>query len=370
MSSSQYASQYYIGLMSGTSLDGIDAALIEVYGDNIALCGHKAVPFDPELRTALKALCAPGDNEIERLGTIDARLGEAFGNAALELIDTSSLDPRQISAIGSHGQTIRHRPNQHYPFTLQIGDPNRIAELTGITTVADFRRRDIAAGGQGAPLAPVFHKAMFGRRGTSTAVVNIGGIANVSFIDEDENVTGYDTGPGNTLLDNWISHHKGETFDRDGLWASEGTVDEVLLNFWLNDPYFKAPYPKSTGVEYFNLDWMASKTALGVYAPEDIQRTLLELTARSIADDLQERPFSLLAVCGGGANNTLLMARLSDLLAPHQVTTTESLGIHPDWVEAAGFAWLAHQTLRGKPGNDPAVTGASDYRVLGAIYPA
>jgi anhydro-N-acetylmuramic acid kinase len=375
----QRAGELYVGLMSGTSLDGIDAVLIDLgseQGQQPRLLAAQTLPLDPILREQLQALCSSGNAEIERMGQADRQLGLAFGTAVNTLLQTAGVAPTAVRAIGSHGQTIRHRPpgpHQPFPFTLQIGDPSSIAQTTGIITVADFRRRDLAAGGQGAPLVPPFHRAIF--KGTrARAIVNIGGIANVTLLPVDGSVTGFDTGPGNTLLDNWIFHHRGDTYDRDGAWAASGNVVPELLRHMLDDPYFSAAAPKSTGREYFNLAWLEQRiahTGLEIDAA-DVQATLVELTAHTIAREiaaLSPTPQEVF-ICGGGAYNTHLMLRLETLLHPRQLGSTAQLGVDPEWVEAAAFAWLAQQTLAGKPGNEPAVTGASAYCVLGAIYPA
>ncbi len=366
--------ELYIGLMSGTSLDGIDAALLDLSAQP-KLIAAKTYPLPEQLRSDLLALCLPGNDEIERMGIADRRLGLEFAFAVTQLLQETAVPANAIRAIGSHGQTIRHRAslavNQgSYPFTLQIGDPTSIAEITGITTVADFRRRDIAAGGQGAPLVPAFHRAVFGDN-QARAIVNIGGIANITGINAD-NVIGFDTGPGNTLLDQWIHRHKGVHYDRDGAWSASGTVLPTLLDAFLRDPYFSLPSPKSTGREYFHSDWLERHLAGKTLQPQDVQATLIELTACSIATGITTLPFAVnsVYVCGGGAYNHHLMTRLEALLHPRQLGSTTQLGIAPEWVEAAAFAWLAQQTLHGKPGNLPSVTGAEGQRILGAIYPA
>ena len=364
-------SRYFVGLISGTSVDGVDAVVLDLGAGHMDVVASHVEPYPEDLREAILGLSQPGINEIDRLGAVDRQIADVFAKAALTVIGYAAIGIDQVAAIGSHGQTVRHRPNEASCFTLQIGDPNRIAELTGVLTVADFRRRDMAAGGQGAPLAPAFHRAAFGIRGNATAVVNIGGIANVTLFDDRGTVSGFDSGPGNTLMDAWVRQHQGEAFDRDGLWARSGAVDEDLLQRLLDEPYFSSPAPKSTGPEYFDMAWLKARLGTASAAdPETVQRTLLELTARSIAGALDLEPLAQLAVCGGGASNGFLMERLGDLLAPAQVTTTEGLGIAPDWVEAAAFAWLASRTLEGLPGNEPSVTGASGYRVLGGLFPA
>jgi anhydro-N-acetylmuramic acid kinase len=364
----------YIGLMSGTSLDGIDAVLVDL-ATTPRLIAANTYPFPPALRKELLALCQPADDEIERLGRADRWLGLESGNAINQLLASASVKPDSVRAVGSHGQTIRHRPPKsispdNYPFTLQIGDPASIVESTGITTVADFRRRDIAAGGQGAPLVPAFHRAVFGSQ-RPRAIVNIGGIANISGLAAGGQVIGFDTGPGNTLLDSWIHRHHHHTFDRDGSWAARGKVIPALLQKLLGDSYFALPAPKSTGREYFHLDWLDHQLTASVAAPEDVQATLLELTAQTIAAGIASLPFTVneVFVCGGGAYNKALMTRLEALLHPRLLGSTAQLGIAPEWVEATAFAWLAQQTLHNKPGNEPSATGANGYRVLGAIYP-
>jgi anhydro-N-acetylmuramic acid kinase len=340
------------------------------------LLAAEAVGITPDLRRELLSLCQPGANEIERLGHADRLLGIEFAHATHVLLKQAGVRADQITAIGSHGQTIRHRPQATAgapAFTLQIGDANTIAQLTRITTVADFRRRDIAAGGQGAPLVPAFHRAVFAKNAHNRVIVNIGGMANITALPVDDTTLGFDTGPGNVLLDAWINRHQQQNYDRDGQWASSGSVDTTLLANLLRDPFFAAPPPKSTGRELFNLTWLDAHLAgCAAIAAADVQATLAELTARSIADAIVALPFiaNEVFVCGGGAYNGDLMLRLERLLHPRLLGHTGQLGIAPEWVEAAAFAWLARETLAGRPGNEPAVTGASERCVLGAIYPA
>jgi len=365
--------ELYVGLMSGTSLDGIDAVLIDL-ASAPTLIAAETFSFSPDLHRELLALCSSGANEIERMGRADRQLGVELGQSVTKLLSIAQVAPNTIKAIGSHGQTIRHRPphaEETHPFTLQIGDPTSIAELTGITTVADFRRRDIAAGGHGAPLVPAFHRAVFGSN-KPRAIVNIGGIANVTVLPGDNKpITGFDTGPGNTLLDHWIQRHHGENFDRDGTWGARGVVVPELLNQLLSDSYFAAMPPKSTGREYFNSQWLDRHLNGKSLRAIDVQATLVEVTARSISEAITVLPFvNEIFICGGGAYNAHLMTRLEALLHPRLLGSTAQLGIAPEWVEAAAFAWLAQQTMQHKPGNEPTVTGAAGYRVLGAIYPA
>jgi len=364
--------EYYVGLMSGTSLDGIDAALVDLCGRRPRLLHALTHPFPEDLRQRLAALCLPGEDEIERLGRADRDLGEEFAVALQRLLDASGVAAAEIRAIGSHGQTIRHRPAAG--FSLQIGDPNRIAQRTGITTVADFRRRDMAAGGQGAPLVPAFHAAVFRDATGNRVVLNLGGMANVTLLPADpaRPVLGFDTGPGNVLMDLWAQRHLGHPFDADGNWAASGSVDEALLSRFLDDPYFHLPPPKSTGREHFNLDWLAASLAGSEHSPADVQATLCELTAVSVAGAVRDTLADTdeLLVCGGGAHNTYLLARLRARLAPVTVVTSDERGLPADWVEAVAFAWLARETLAGRPGNLPAVTGAGEAVVLGGVYPA
>jgi anhydro-N-acetylmuramic acid kinase len=368
----------YVGLMSGTSMDAIDCALIRSSPVGLELVATHAHEIPPETKKRIAEISHSGANEIERMGALDRDLGTLFANAALQLLALANVSTDEIRAIGSHGQTIRHRPpsateNKAQSFTLQIADANTIAELTGITTIADFRRRDIAAGGEGAPLAPAFHAAAFASPGINRAIVNIGGIANVTILEGDELRLGFDCGPGNTLLDQWVFRHRSQTCDYEGQWASTGKVNQKLLDLLLTHPYFTKTGPRSTGKEEFNLKWL--DTCLATFndlAPVDVQSTLVDLTSASISKSIADSGFkpAEIFVCGGGAHNVRLMQCLGERLAPVPVQSTSAIGIHPDWVEAATFAWLASRTLEGVAGNSPAVTGATGPRVLGGIYPA
>lgn len=362
--------------MSGTSIDAVDTALVRCTEQGCELLATLEHPIEPELRREIISISQPGDDEIERLGPLDRKLGALFADAVLTLLANTHFDKRDIAAVGSHGQTIRHRPpsaGNTTPFTLQIGDPNTIAELTGITTVADFRRRDIAAAGEGAPLAPGFHAAAFAHSNRSRAIVNIGGIANVTLLSGARLVSGFDTGPGNTLLDQWTLRHRGLAYDRDGQWAAEGQVDAALLGKLRGHSYLSRRGPRSTGKEAFHLAWLESCLhMLPTLEARDVQATLAEFTADSIASAITgaESAVDEVYVCGGGARNTDLMRRLYRLLAPRHLDTTAALGIDPEWVEAAAFAWLAWRTISGLAGSTAAVTGARGARVLGGIYPA
>jgi len=365
----------YIGLMSGTSVDGIDAALVAIdAATRFELIATHRHPIPPETRRRLQALMQPGADELSRAAALDIELAELFAQAATCVREQAKLGLRDIRAIGSHGQTIRHAPDASPPFSLQLGNASVIAETTGITTVADFRARDIAAGGQGAPLVPAFHQWLFQKTGTHRAIVNIGGIANFTYLPADaaQPVLGFDTGPGNTLLDRWIEKHQGLAYDQDGRWAAGGKPSAALLTVLLADPYFARRPPKSTGRDYFHLAWLERhlQQAGGKLAPQDVQATLVELTALTLAQALARLPrLDEVYLCGGGAHNTALTAALKQHLGDLPLATTETLGLAPDWVEAAAFAWLAHQTLEGLPGNLPSVTGAKRAVILGGIYP-
>ncbi|MDO7946712.1 anhydro-N-acetylmuramic acid kinase [Xanthomonas euvesicatoria pv. eucalypti] len=369
-------SPLYLGLMSGTSADGIDAALVRFADATHRRCELVAgttVAWEPQLRETLVALGQGAETvAIDALGQLDAQVGLAFAAAANRLIGDSGVERRQIRAIGSHGQTIRHRPNANPAFTWQIGDASRIAEHTGITTVADFRRRDVAAGGQGAPLMPAFHLAMLGAGDEDRAVLNLGGIGNLTLIPRDGAVLGFDTGPANALLDSWCQRHHGTPFDAEGAFAASGRVDAVLLQALLADPWFALPPPKSTGREQFHLDWAVQAMGSARLDAADVQATLLELTAASVADALLRRQPTTrrVLVCGGGVRNPVLLARLAARLPGMVVESSARYGLDPDYLEAMGFAWLAAELLAGRAANLPAVTGAAGPRLLGAIYPA
>ena len=362
----------YIGLMSGTSIDGIDAALVEFDGKHIQLIAFHYQAFPADLRARIHSISQPEQAvTLKDYGHLDSYLGHCFANAALSVLAKSGLKPADISAIGSHGQTVYHAPDGIDGFSLQIGDPNRIAQLTGITTIADFRRRDIAAGGQGAPLVPAFHQAVFNPDCTVKAIVNIGGIANISILNANQ-VMGFDTGPGNTLMDLWCQQHTGHSYDENGDWASTGQTHFALLEQMKADSYFKAAAPKSTGKEYFSSAWLERHLAdFQDLKACDVQATLCQLTADSIADAIRNHGVGSekLLICGGGAHNRDLVERIQAQLKL-SIDSTASAGIDPDHVEAIAFAWLARQTLLGLPGNLPEVTGAAYPVILGGIYPA
>ncbi|CAK0759661.1 anhydro-N-acetylmuramic acid kinase [Gammaproteobacteria bacterium] len=367
------ATDLYVGLMSGTSLDGVDATLTAFDGERPYLLAAHYHPYPDTLREELLALCTPGEEDLERLGPMDVLLGRLFAAVVLELLEKAGVSPEKIRAIGSHGQTVRHRPAGLTPFTLQIGDPNIIAQMTGITTVADFRRRDMAVGGQGAPLVPAFHRVVFSTS-QPRVILNIGGIANITWLPiAGEPVIGFDTGPGNTLMDAWTQRHLGQPHDEGGKWAATGLVMGELLEALLADQYFSRHPPKSTGREYFDLHWLDAILA-NFYRPwlvTDVQATLCELTAVTVERAVRTHCSMAqeILVCGGGVHNATLMARLIAHFAPCTVNSTAIAGIDPDWVEAMAFAWLARRTLHGLAGNLPAVTGARQEVVLGGIYP-
>jgi len=364
--------------MSGTSLDAVDAVLVDLNDNGHAVLAHHSQPIPDDLRAAIARLCQPGDIEgdpIDQIGSADREMGELLANAVAALLAVADIPAARIVAIGSHGQTIRHRPPDGataHPFTLQIGDPNCIAARTGITTVADFRRRDIVLGGQGAPLVPPFHAAAFRHPDRDRAVVNLGGIANVTLLPSRGDVSGFDVGPGNCLLDAWVKRHLDRPYDDGVAWASAFTPDASLLQTLQQHPFFKRAPPKSTGREEFNLGWLdAQLRDFPALAPGVVQATLLALTSTTLTLALEKySAIGEVYFCGGGARNQALLDDLSVRLKPRTVATTAALGLDPQWVEAAAFAWLARETLHGRPGNLPAVTGASRATVLGAIYPA
>jgi len=360
----------YLGLMSGTSLDGLDFALIQ-QSDSTKLLATHYEPMPAQLKQELLALCASGPDELARAALAEQCWAALASIGIDKLLRQAQIAPSSIRAIGSHGQTVRHEPKRG--FSIQIANPALLAELTGISVVGDFRRRDVAAGGQGAPLVPAFHEAMFSDPKRTRAVLNIGGFSNLSLLAPGMTTLGFDCGPGNVLLDAWIQRHLAQPFDRNGSWAASGTLQSRLLESLLSDEFFAASGPKSTGRELFNLPWLdAHLSPLDDIAPEDVQATLLELSARSICNALLESQPNTedLLVCGGGAHNAALMDRLQNLLPSTRVTSTAAFGVEPDWIEAMAFAWLAHCCLENIPANRPSVTGARGLRVLGAIYPA
>ncbi len=360
----------YLGLMSGTSMDAIDAVLVDFDVKPLHIVAASATPFDPQLKRRIAALIDSADHvALDELGQIDVALGRAFAQAATDLLRNAGIGAGTVSAIGSHGQTLRHRPDLPVPFTWQIGDPNTLTEMTGITVVADFRRRDVAAGGQGAPLLPVFHDQVFRSDDEDRVIVNVGGIANVTILRRDQTVTGFDTGPGNRLLDAWISLHRGVDYDENGGWARAGQCDATLLRQLLDEPYLSAEPPKSTGRELFNIPWLRHQLGMFARRPQDVQATLLEFTAASIAAAVRQyAPAAALYICGGGAHNPALLEAIGRSVAPNPVSSTAFLGLDPDYVEAVAFAWFAERTLAGMASSAGSVTGACGARILGGIY--
>jgi anhydro-N-acetylmuramic acid kinase len=357
--------ELYVGLISGTSADGIDAALVE-FAPAPHILAARTVPYPAELRAELLQFMEgvyQGD-PIDQLLHLDRRLGEQFAGAAAILLAAAGVDPRAVRAIGSHGQTLRHRPPHS---TLQVADPSLISARLELPVVADLRRMDMAVGGQGAPLVPAFHRAAFGSSTEERAIVNIGGIANITVLAADGSIRGGDVGPGNALLDAWCSTHTGAAFDKDGALAASGAVDAGLLARLRAEPFFARPLPKSTGRELFNNAWLERVLVPGL-AVADVQATLAELTATAIVDSLRPTRPARVLICGGGAHNQHVMRRLVSLFAPVPVATTATLGLDPDFVEAAAFAWLARETLAGRPGNAPSATGALRTAVLGGRY--
>lgn len=362
--------------MSGTSVDGLDLALCRIHSNKLRLVHSLELDLPCQLKQALDATCREPEQHLAALGELDVAFGKFTAQAIKQLLKEANVAPKDIRAIGSHGQTIFHQPNAEHCFSMQIGNGNLIAELSGIACVCDFRMADMAAGGQGAPLAPGFHNAVFRTAYETRAILNLGGIANITLLPSDTSkaVIGFDTGPANTLMDQWIKRHDQQNYDKDGQWARTGQVNDSLLSAMLAEPFFSKAAPKSTGRELFNMDWLESKLSKHPnIAPQDVQRSLLELSAISVTNALQklipqnEAPCAVYC-CGGGAYNSFLLERLADLLPSWQVTTTQALGMAPEWVEACAFAWLAHQRMEQLPGNLPSVTGARKSKVLGCLY--
>lgn len=363
---------YFIGIMTGTSMDAVDTALVKIHDDGKSVfCSGHSQPITDRLRQKISAAANGHDDTLNTLATLDMELAVLFSDCVNQLLKKTHMERRDITAIGSHGQTIRHCPECSPPYTLQLGNGDTLAQQTGITTVANFRQRDIALGGQGAPLAPLFHHLAFHQQGKTTVVVNLGGIANISILYPDGTIEGCDTGPANTLMDQWIFKHQQKRYDRDAAWAKQGKLNENLLSRLLDEPWLKLPPPKSTGPELFNMQWLQTRLGNLDIAPADVQRTLCEYTATTLTKAITEycktTPDELI-LCGGGAYNPLLVGRIQSL-CPYPVSLSSNHGLSPDWVEASMFAWLAYRTLNGLTGNVPQVTGASRAAVLGAIHP-
>jgi len=373
-------STVFIGLMSGTSLDGIDGVLVDFASGGstpLHVLAHVHLEFATDLRAELLALNRSGEDEIHRVALTGNRLARHYAEVVASLLDRAGLAPDRVEAVGCHGQTVRHRPGEFdaVGYTVQVNAPALLAELCAIDVIADFRSRDVAAGGQGAPLVPAFHRALFSQPGEASAVLNLGGIANLSAIGADGSTIGFDCGPANALLDSWCVASTGRRFDADGAWSASGKVDSLLLDGLLAEPYFALPPPKSTGRDLFNAQWLETRLlASGARTrlpAQDVQATLAELTARTAADAVHRHAGRVkeLVVCGGGAFNADLMARLAARLAPMTVVSSANRGLPPDQVEACAFAWLARTFVQREPGNIPSVTGATGPRILGALYP-
>ena len=365
----------FIGLMSGTSLDGVDGVLVGFQSNAPRVIAHNALPFAPDLKQTLLALNTAGNNELHVAALAANSIVRVYAQTVQALLSQSGTQANQISAIGAHGQTVRHQPGAFdgTGYTLQLNNPSLLAELTGISVVADFRSRDVAAGGQGAPLVPVFHQGIFGNPDRTVAVLNVGGIANLSVLKKGGDILGFDCGPGNALLDHWCQQHTGKAYDDKGAWGASGQVIEPLLQRLLEEPFFKQTPPKSTGRDLFHPLWLAQKLeGFELHHAADVQATLTEFTARTCVNDVQRHApdATELIVCGGGALNDLLMTRLRSGLLNVSVVSSTERGMPPLHVEAAAFAWLARQTVLGLPGNLPKVTGAKGARILGGIFPA
>ena len=365
------SSHYYIGLISGTSVDGVDCAIVDFKSDSPELIAAQTIPYSNTLRDDVLRLCGGENLSLSFIGQTHKALGDAFANTANKVLVDAGLKAEDIEAIGSHGQTVWHEPAGEHPFTQQLADPNTIAYRTGIKTVADLRGMDIAAGGQGAPLAPLLHRAVFHSQNIDRVVVNIGGISNITALPRSGSCLAFDTGPGNVLMDYWINKNVGEQFDSNGEWAASGQMQPLLLNTLLDDRYFRQDPPKSTGRELFNGIWLEAKLGelASEFKPEDVQATLLTFTATSIASDiLRHGSAEEVYICGGGAHNAALMQELTNVLGDVPVTSTSKLGIDPDWVEAIAFAWMAKSAIEGVTVDTAAFTGAQSPVRLGGIY--
>ena len=361
--------ELYLGMLSGTSRDGVDAVLVSFAGDLPQLHATLCLPYPPDLAVLLKDMVDSGQRPASRdLKKVDDCLATFFSEAAQTLLEKAGIDAISVSAIGSHGQTVWHDPSGPEPETIQLGNPGQIARATGIVTVGDFRRADMEAGGQGAPLAPLLHRALFRPAQGTRVVLNLGGIANISVVSSDGSVSGFDTGPANCLLDAWIQKQRGEPFDRDGAWSAAGKVDSLLLLELMNDPYFKKPPPKSTGLEYFNLGWLEGRERMNSIEPHDMQATLAQLTASTVASAIAQYNPADVLVCGGGAHNQDLLGRLRILLPECTVESTIEHGLNPDCVEAVLFAWLARERIAGRPQDTGDITGASRAVLLGEVF--
>jgi len=352
----------YIGIMSGTSLDGIDVVLCEIDAHSCELVSSLEYPMPLELKADILTMIED-KSSLEQVGILDHRLGLLFTQAVGALLIRENIDASSVKAIGLHGQTLWHEPTGEYPFSMQLGDPNILTAKIRIPVVADFRRKDVALGGQGAPFAPAFHEFLFGGSEAYMSIVNIGGMANITVLDE-KKLIGYDTGCGNVLMDMWVAQHEGVSYDKDGEWARSGVVDYGLLDSMMSDDYFKQPYPKSTGREKFNKAWLQAHLAGKTHNPEDVQRTLLELTAMSISNEVLHFNRDIILLCGGGAKNSFLVERIKALMPNVEV----AIAANADYIEAMTFAWLAYKRMHREEVNLKDVTGASDNAVFGGLY--
>jgi len=371
-----------MGMMSGTSLDGVDGVIAQIEpSGQLRVLAHSFVPFAPDFRNSLMQLNESGDNELHRAALAGNTISRHYAQAADDLLSQTKLSPEHITALGAHGQTVRHRPLEFdgdtalqqtaVGYTIQLINPSLLAELTGIDVVCDFRNRDLAAGGQGAPLVPAFHQGVFGKSDATVAVLNIGGIANLSVLYPDGSALGWDCGPGNALMDFWCATHTGKPFDDNGAWSSTGIISPHLLTILMAEPFLQRTPPKSTGRDLFNPTWLHARIPSNTFLPQDVQATLTEFTAMACAHDVQRHTPEAceLILCGGGALNGQLMQRLAHHLPGIPVVCSEERGLPPLQVEAAAFAWLAAKTMRRETSSLPSVTGAQGARVLGAIYP-
>ena len=362
---------YYIGLMTGTSMDAVDAVLVDIrHGQTTRLVGSHEQPLSDEFRASINQACDASQDSVDSVARLDLQLADLYAESIHSLLEQSSIKAEQIVAIGSHGQTIRHCPDCEPAYTVQIGNAARLVELTGITTVNNFRQRDMAAGGQGAPLAPLFHHHLFSQLDRTIVCINLGGIANISILRANGEIEGCDTGPANTLMDQWIMHHQQQRYDENAAWASSGSINQLLLEKLLEEPWLKRPAPKSTGPELFNLGWLTPYLDDSDASPVDVQRTLCEFSAMTIANAITSNASDAQAVvlCGGGVYNPLLVERIQHHLPNLPISDSNLSGIKPEWIEACMFGWLAYRTLNGLAGNVPRVTGASHEVILGAIH--
>lgn len=364
---------YYIGLMTGTSMDAVDTVLVDIkHGQTTRLVGSYEQPLPDEFRASINHVCDATQDSVDHVARLDLQLADLYAECIRSLLEQTAIKAEQVMAIGSHGQTIRHCPDCQPAYSVQIGNAARLVELTGITTVNNFRQRDMAAGGQGAPLAPLFHHHLFSQLDRTIVCINLGGIANISILRANGEIEGFDTGPANTLMDQWVMQQQQQRYDENAAWASSGTINQALLEKLLEEPWLKRPPPKSTGPELFNLQWLQPYLDDIDAGPADVQSTLCEFSAVTIANAIAGNASDAQAavLCGGGAYNPLLVERIQHHLPNLPISDSSHSGIKPEWIEACMFGWLAYRALNGLTGNVPRVTGASHEVILGAIYPA